>query len=328
MASGCRWHEPPSVHTRGGFVVLRDVLRRVVSEFCWVRQQEAFKTYKQRFGASEVWPYTCEMFNDWVLLRSNKMSREDPYFPDCHMIPQWCYASMVDYWVPHGRHLESDLRQLHPNMANLSMHVENSEGMSDTPGPCVRFNITTDCINSTNMELLREHFADDFAYVQPFVDQSKAKKGQAAGDPTRYFASGRRWRLGPVAKEDFACDVEASKTLTSQAPCDLRPSSPGAAAPTCVPSMLECARLASQDEDCASVITYYGTRDGGPGGMYPGWCMCLKLSKDVGDAALPRAEDEGRVGGVVPEGLDADAPHQVPEAQTAMTCARARSVVR
>lgn len=88
----CCWHSPPRDLVRGGFVVVRPVLERLVSEFCWMRTKELFQTYKKEYGCREVWPYTCEMFNDWLAAALAKY-KKDPFFPDCHMIPQWCFAS-------------------------------------------------------------------------------------------------------------------------------------------------------------------------------------------------------------------------------------------
>jgi len=150
---------------------VRRVLERLRSDFCWARMQDTFRDY-QEYGATEVWPYTCKMYNDWIAAALAKY-QDDPFFAWCHMVPQWCYASKVDDAVPHTTGLQSSLRLLHPSLAPISLgHVHDN-----VLGPRNRFNITNACLNSSNYRALKLHFAYDFEHVEGLIDGASGTTG-------------------------------------------------------------------------------------------------------------------------------------------------------
>lgn len=266
--AACQWHTPPQVFIRGSFAVVRPVLDRVVSEFCWMRTKDIFGVYKAKYNCREVWPYTCDMLNDWLAAALEEYKIR-PDFPGCHMVPQWCYASKAERLILMRGQVEEAIRKMHPRTANMSLKHENYDAHGQDKGPCARFNITTACINSTNIAGVREHFQEDFEHIDPlFTDEFV---GSAAHKDLLWETPGR-YRVGPVQKERTMCRAPGTKTLYSRTPCAGEPWAPNAKRSTCIASLDECVQLAWQESRCSSVINYHDTSDNS---AFPGWCKCM-----------------------------------------------------
>jgi len=86
-------------------------------------------------------------------------------------------------------------------------------------------------------------------------------------------------KVGSTVKSNWSCDHY--KALKSEAPCKLKDTH-GQSVINCVSTMLECATLATADDTCSNLITYYGDKTHGPGGEYPGKCLCVTKGQDCG----------------------------------------------
>lgn len=108
------------------------------------------------------------MINAWIAVALKLYKERGPRWHDCHLVPQWCYVAKVERVIVFGEDLQESVQALHPMLRNLSLQHLNEE----KNGPCKRFGLTPACFNQSNLDLIHEHFREDFLYVSPLVAQS------------------------------------------------------------------------------------------------------------------------------------------------------------
>mmetsp|Transcript_75174 Transcript_75174/g.156640 ORF Transcript_75174/g.156640 Transcript_75174/m.156640 type:complete len:443 (-) Transcript_75174:64-1392(-) len=269
----CLYHTPPENHVRDSWGILRKVLSRLRSEFCWVRIRETFQTYKP-YGATEVWPYTCEMYNNYVVAALTRY-KEDPIWADCHMIPQWCYFSQMDFAIPHTRELTEKMQILHPQYENVQLGHSFAESYGKDEGPCDRFSITNDCLNASTLKMVHEHFIDDFEYLEPFyatLDAAEPKTWRIPGT----------LELSPISKAGKRCKASLITLREGGPDCHTDP------AGHCAADYAACGNLTADTLECGGYFNYHGTPEGGPADSPTGGrCECTRAAEFCEEEAKP-----------------------------------------
>lgn len=159
-------HVPPKKHVHGGFVVVRDPLDRLVSEFCWAIRFDWFRRYNLLYGLPEA-EYSCKTLNGWLEVVLDLYEKQGQEVQDCHLIPQWRYASKVDNVLTMTSDLQQSIRDLHRSLANLTLQHPN--GMSPA---CVVNKITPACFSEDNLIRIHTHFRDDFVNLGQALEPS------------------------------------------------------------------------------------------------------------------------------------------------------------
>merc|ERR1712190_574786 len=129
-----------------------------------------FNRYHEDFGVPKEWPLRCDMVDKYANVVMHLLRAEGPEIEDCHFLPQWRYASKVDHVFHQSRNLQSQLRALHPNFANLTLHAANSA----EDGPCKRFNITKHCLSEATVAAFEDDYREDYEHLG-FVRSSNKK---------------------------------------------------------------------------------------------------------------------------------------------------------
>eukprot|EP00913_Durusdinium_trenchii_P022372 g21017.t1 len=91
----------------------------------------------------------CTTFNKWVTLVMQKY-QEDSDVEDCHLIPQWCYASKVDKILPLTEHLERDIRQMDPRLKYVDLHHKNQHSHV-----VKKMNVSCGCLTPANLKAVQ-----------------------------------------------------------------------------------------------------------------------------------------------------------------------------
>eukprot|EP00930_Biecheleria_cincta_P001650 TRINITY_DN102787_c0_g1_i1.p1 TRINITY_DN102787_c0_g1~~TRINITY_DN102787_c0_g1_i1.p1 ORF type:complete len:712 (+),score=75.81 TRINITY_DN102787_c0_g1_i1:86-2221(+) len=159
-------HVPPAEHIRNGFVVVRDPLDRLVSEFCWAIRFDWFRRYTLLYGLPEA-EYSCKTLNSWLEVVLDLYEKKGEAVQDCHLIPQWRYASKVDNVLRMTKDLQQSIQDLHPSLANLTLQHPN--GMSPA---CVVNKITPACFSEDNLIRIHTHFREDYANLGQALESS------------------------------------------------------------------------------------------------------------------------------------------------------------
>jgi len=155
-------HKPPSEHVPCSFVVVREPLDRLVSQYCYARDYEYFNIYHEKYGVPKKWPLTCEMVDKYAQAVLKLVKERGQAYEDCHYLPQWAYASKVVKAIPWSKQMQRDLRQLHPRLANLTLKVHNR---APDDSPCRRFGITAKCFSPSTVAALRAYYSDDYKHL-------------------------------------------------------------------------------------------------------------------------------------------------------------------
>jgi len=177
VAFFCMKHNPPKEHVPDSWAVVRDVCDRLVSEFAWARLQGWYQAY-QKDGLHYHEEPNCTTFNKWVSLVMKKYEQNSDV-EDCHLIPQWCYASKVDKLIPLTKHLESDIQKLDPRLKHVDLHSSNSHSHV-----VKRMNVSCGCLSPTNLQAVQTHFLEDFVHLRSVLGPSKYEPAVAADPKT------------------------------------------------------------------------------------------------------------------------------------------------
>eukprot|EP00931_Biecheleriopsis_adriatica_P085547 TRINITY_DN6012_c0_g1_i1.p1 TRINITY_DN6012_c0_g1~~TRINITY_DN6012_c0_g1_i1.p1 ORF type:complete len:277 (-),score=41.34 TRINITY_DN6012_c0_g1_i1:130-960(-) len=190
----CVKHNPPAEHVKDSWAVVRDPCERLQSEFNWVRGVATFYEFAQDGVDVYKKPADCGVFNSWVsaVIKRYQNSSE---IEDCHMIPQWCYASKVDKLLPMDSKLEQRIRDMDERLSNIKLPVINRGLEYEKRG------ITCDCLTPENLKLVQNHFFDDFKHLSETLGWSKwapaeAKDPQAPERPSSckvFYRSGKKY---------------------------------------------------------------------------------------------------------------------------------------
>eukprot|EP00435_Cladocopium_sp_Y103_P073635 s36_g44.t1 len=183
VAFFCMKHNPPKEgaalrqgpHVPDSWAVVRDVCDRLVSEFAWARLQGWYQAY-QKDGLHHREEPNCTTFNKWVSLVMKKYE-QDSDVEDCHLIPQWCYASKVDKMIPLSKHLESDIHKMDRRLSHVDLHSSNSHSHV-----AKRMNVSCGCLTPANLHAVQTHFLEDFVHLRSVLGPSKYEPA-AAADP-------------------------------------------------------------------------------------------------------------------------------------------------
>lgn len=167
-------HKPPSENVACSFVVVREPLDRLVSQYCYARDYEYFNIYHQQYGVPKKWPLTCDMVDKYGQAVLQLVKDRGQAYEDCHYLPQWAYASKAVKAIPWSRDMQRDLRQLHPRLANLTLKVHNR---APDDAPCRRFGITADCFSPSTAAALRDYYRDDYEHLGHLWPQGPQKPG-------------------------------------------------------------------------------------------------------------------------------------------------------
>ncbi|CAK8988223.1 Malonyl-CoA-acyl carrier protein transacylase [Durusdinium trenchii] len=153
-------------HVPDSWAVVRDVCDRLVSEFAWARLQGWYQRYRKEGLDNHAEP-NCTTFNKWVTLVMQKY-QEDSDVEDCHLIPQWCYASKVDKILPLTEHLERDIRQMDPRLKYVDLHHKNQHSHV-----VKKMNVSCGCLTPANLKAVQSHFLEDFVHLRSILGPSK-----------------------------------------------------------------------------------------------------------------------------------------------------------
>eukprot|EP00439_Symbiodinium_sp_Y106_P069543 s510_g11.t6 len=102
----------------------------------------------------------CATFNKWVSLVM-KAYKTDSEVEDCHMIPQWCYASKVDKLVPMIGDLEQNVRKVDKRLAFLKLNSTNHHSHV-----LKKYDVGCGCLTPENLKAVQEHFIEDFVHLR------------------------------------------------------------------------------------------------------------------------------------------------------------------
>ncbi|CAE6931093.1 MCAT [Symbiodinium microadriaticum] len=171
----CMKHNPPQEHVPDSWAVVRDPCDRLVSEFAWARLQGWYNRYKADGLDSHATP-DCATFNKWVSLVM-KAYKTDSEVEDCHMIPQWCYASKVDKLVPMVGDLEQNVRKVDKRLAFLKLNSTNHHSHV-----LKKYDVGCGCLTPENLKAVQEHFIEDFVHLRQVLGTSKYAP-MSASDP-------------------------------------------------------------------------------------------------------------------------------------------------
>ncbi|CAJ1407189.1 unnamed protein product [Effrenium voratum] len=169
----CMKHNPPQEHVPDSWAVVRDVCDRLVSEFAWARLQGWYQAY-QKEGLHYHEEPNCTTFNKWVSLVTRKY-QDNSDVEDCHMIPQWCYASKVDKVLPMTSHLEEDIRHMDKRLQFLNLPKKNHHSHF-----VKKMNVSCGCLSPANLEAVQTHFLEDFVHLRSVLGPSQFEPKAAA----------------------------------------------------------------------------------------------------------------------------------------------------
>ncbi|CAJ1341757.1 unnamed protein product [Effrenium voratum] len=160
-------------HVPDSWAVVRDVCDRLVSEFAWARLQGWYQAY-QKEGLHYHEEPNCTTFNKWVSLVTRKY-QDNSDVEDCHMIPQWCYASKVDKVLPMTSHLEEDIRHMDKRLQFLNLPKKNHHSHF-----VKKMNVSCGCLSPANLEAVQTHFLEDFVHLRSVLGPSQFEPKAAA----------------------------------------------------------------------------------------------------------------------------------------------------
>jgi len=143
------WHRPPMRKVPRSFVVVREPLERLESEFKW--GHKFYKDY-QRF------PLSLEGFESWIQFTLAR-AKYEPEITDCHFLPQWTYARRVESIV-RFECVDVLLSALSRTYDSHKTSVIANVAQAHTAW-AVRASTRT-------RELTREFFQDDYRHLQEY----------------------------------------------------------------------------------------------------------------------------------------------------------------
>eukprot|EP00440_Ansanella_granifera_P026673 gb/GFBE01028966.1/.p1 GENE.gb/GFBE01028966.1/~~gb/GFBE01028966.1/.p1 ORF type:complete len:268 (+),score=58.44 gb/GFBE01028966.1/:1-804(+) len=164
----CMKHNPPAVdHVPDSWAIVRDPCDRLVSEFIWASRLAWFRKYEQKNpGVNLTNGLNCDVFNAWVStvmqLYKNESSLED-----CHLIPQWCYASKVDKLLPLDAQLEDRIHKMDSRLSYVKLPHRNEDPSS------VKKAVGCGCLTPENLKAVQDHFFVDFRNLRSVLGESK-----------------------------------------------------------------------------------------------------------------------------------------------------------
>jgi len=165
------WHIPPAQHVHAGWTIVREPIDRTLSEFCYSAGR-----VDERGGGGTVshppcshciykyFPLDCEGLNSWVEAVLNSYSHS-PWVNDCHMLPQWMYASKVDYVFSFQKLDDEDwprIKTMYGLPANVYLEHMAMLGYE----PCKNAVLKPGCLSDHSTTLLKRHFHEDYEYLQ------------------------------------------------------------------------------------------------------------------------------------------------------------------
>ena len=155
-----RHHRPPAHHVPGGLVVVREPIDRAVSEFCY-SLPFLVQWFQRAFAPS------CDAMNEWVPFILDKYLERAGVVLDCHLLPQWRFASKVDViigyaeltagngWERIRKHFEL------PENATLPADVDQQKAGAGAQAVCKR-QVSRACLSTANTQRLRDFFREDY----------------------------------------------------------------------------------------------------------------------------------------------------------------------
>lgn len=164
------WHIPPAQHVHGGWTIVREPIDRTLSEFCYRQGQvhEDGGTLGRPPCSdckAKYFTQDCVGLNAWVEAILNSYSHS-PWVNDCHMLPQWMYASKVDYIFSFEKLDDEDwprIKTMYGLPANAGF-LEKSAMVGYAP--CKDAVLKPGCLTSQSTTLLKRHFHEDYEYLQ------------------------------------------------------------------------------------------------------------------------------------------------------------------
>lgn len=175
------WHRPPLQRVPGGLCVVREPASRLLSEFCFgtFRQSDFWALYR---GYSRKFLPTCEGFNQWVLFVLGCYGKGSPTIHDCHLVPQYHYASKCDAVVSMddlrsgrggrgwGQVLEhfslprgAAIATAELNMTE-TLHNRAVQQYHPLSARCVR-SVTLGCLQEPAIRAIQKHFSLDYEHL-------------------------------------------------------------------------------------------------------------------------------------------------------------------
>ena len=148
------WHIPPINYIPNSVAVVRDPVKRMISEFVYSINFFSYKEEGMGFTTS------CESFNEWVPFVLNRYI-QFPSQNDCHFIPQWHFAkhaSKIYSFEDGGENFFSKVVSYF-NLNTTHVVKKNSPKYS---------NNYFDCISPENIKRIKEFYYEDMENLSEY----------------------------------------------------------------------------------------------------------------------------------------------------------------
>ncbi len=146
------WHRPPCEFKSNSFVVVRNPIQRLLSEYLWV------KDFDNNLNLSPFIKCKCKDFLIHTKIRLNSILKGVLNVEDCHYIKQWRYAKHANYFI-RFENLNNELNKLFKDKFNMSIKIRN-DNISDK-----NCNINETCIDNELKQLINTVYKDDFEFL-------------------------------------------------------------------------------------------------------------------------------------------------------------------
>ena len=153
------WHIPPSAFVPKSLVLIRDPMKRVISEICF--------RYRHNYYPDELNSTDCGSINRYInntLYRYHNLSMRG--VDDCHWIPQWEYAK---YASKIYRFDKIKSRRFWNTTLSNHFQVPIQRGHASSTNCPKSTIIKLSCLNEGNLRNLLNHFSADYTNLKKYI---------------------------------------------------------------------------------------------------------------------------------------------------------------